>query len=324
MNKLDEKIRMIFGSHLYGTNLPSSDLDYKGIFLPSANDLLLQKPTRNYTIFSKDIPSDKNTKNVDIELFSLQEYLRLLLEGQTIALDMLFAPRRFYINYSNWTPWEEIQDNKIELIHSGISSFAGYCRTQAAKYGIKGSRISTLKKTIEWAKEFPERDRLRQHEENLTALISDLNSNDKDLIKLATLKSNKELYLNICGRTFPLGVTFKYLLSALEDILSEYGQRAKLAESQDGIDWKALMHAVRVSNEALELLKTKTISFPRPEKDLLIKIRKGELAFQEVSEMIESKLVEMEEAKSNSTLNKTPNYRLADEILMRAHKSVII
>jgi predicted nucleotidyltransferase len=31
----------VFGSHLYGTSTEQSDRDYKGIFLPSAQDILL-------------------------------------------------------------------------------------------------------------------------------------------------------------------------------------------------------------------------------------------------------------------------------------------
>ena len=30
------------GSHLYGLNTPNSDIDYKGIFMPDLNELLLE------------------------------------------------------------------------------------------------------------------------------------------------------------------------------------------------------------------------------------------------------------------------------------------
>jgi predicted nucleotidyltransferase len=40
-------VEMRFGSHLYGTATPESDLDFKGVYLPEARDILLQrvKPT---------------------------------------------------------------------------------------------------------------------------------------------------------------------------------------------------------------------------------------------------------------------------------------
>jgi hypothetical protein len=37
-----------------------------------------------------------------------------------------------------------------------------------------------------------------------------------------------------------------------------------MAETQEGVDWKALSHAVRVGTQALELLKTGHVTFPLP------------------------------------------------------------
>ena len=34
-------VNMRFGSHLYGLNTPNSDVDYKGIFMPTLEELLL-------------------------------------------------------------------------------------------------------------------------------------------------------------------------------------------------------------------------------------------------------------------------------------------
>jgi hypothetical protein len=43
--------------------------------------------------FRSKAPGDKNSAgDVDRELYSLQRYLELLAEGQTVALGMLFAP----------------------------------------------------------------------------------------------------------------------------------------------------------------------------------------------------------------------------------------
>jgi predicted nucleotidyltransferase len=52
------------------------------------------------------------------------------------------------------------------------------------------------------------------------------------------------------------------------------GQRPEL-ETEFGYDTKAGMHSVRLLYEAIELMRTGRITFPRPEKDLLINIRGG-------------------------------------------------
>jgi len=32
-------VEMVFGSHLYGTDTPESDKDYKGVFMPARDDI---------------------------------------------------------------------------------------------------------------------------------------------------------------------------------------------------------------------------------------------------------------------------------------------
>ena len=38
MNDLNLIVKMQFGSHVYGTDLPTSDLDYKAVYLPTADE----------------------------------------------------------------------------------------------------------------------------------------------------------------------------------------------------------------------------------------------------------------------------------------------
>ena len=43
---MDLIVEMRFGSHLYGTDTATSDLDLKGVYLPSAREILLQRARR--------------------------------------------------------------------------------------------------------------------------------------------------------------------------------------------------------------------------------------------------------------------------------------
>src|ERR1700683_2655735 len=90
---MDLIVMMRFGSHLYGTATPESDLDLKGVYLPEARDILLQRVKATVTSNRVKAAGEKNEAgDVDSEFYSLQRYLDLLAEGQTVALDMLFAP----------------------------------------------------------------------------------------------------------------------------------------------------------------------------------------------------------------------------------------
>ncbi len=82
-----------FGSHLYGTATPASDLDFKGVYIPSARDILLQRVKGSVSQHREKAEKEKNLPGeIDSDTYSLQRFLGLVAEGQTVALDMLFAP----------------------------------------------------------------------------------------------------------------------------------------------------------------------------------------------------------------------------------------
>ena len=128
----------VFGSHLYGTNTPSSDKDFKGIGIPLADDIVMQRAFRSTHHSTKKAGQLKNDPgDIELETFSLHQFIKLCDEGQTVALDMLFAPKDLWLVTS--PEWEFIVANRDKLIHRKATAFIGYCMTQAAKYGVKGS-----------------------------------------------------------------------------------------------------------------------------------------------------------------------------------------
>jgi predicted nucleotidyltransferase len=140
-------VRMQFGSHVYGTNVPTSDLDFKAVHVPAAEDILLQRAKPAISVSTKEDSTQKNVAgDTDSESFALQKYLAMLLEGQTVALTMLFVPNRWIIEQSS--EWAGIREQKDRWLHRGVSAFAGYCRQQANKYGIKGSRVAATRTTV--------------------------------------------------------------------------------------------------------------------------------------------------------------------------------
>ncbi len=46
-------VQMKFGSHIYGTQLPSSDLDIKGIYLPEPKEILRELPSAKALSFQE-------------------------------------------------------------------------------------------------------------------------------------------------------------------------------------------------------------------------------------------------------------------------------
>lgn len=321
MNKI---VEIKFGSHLYGTDTPTSDADFKGIYIPTARDIVLGRVKQNISTSRPKREFEKNTKDdVDTEIFSLDEYLSLLIEGQTVALDMLFAPDSFHtFQGENFHVFKYIQLNKDKLLSKGILSFIGYARKQASKYGIKGSRVRAVRETISFLSQFPDDVLLGEIGVQIGAseLLKD------EFIKYSTgsgPQGQEIVYFEVCGRKFQLTNSVKYTLSILNKVFKEYGQRALLAEANDGIDWKALSHAVRVNYEGQELLRTGHITFPCPNRQLLLDIKTGKLPYKEVEFIIESGLAELEDAQANSTLPEKPDVQWVDDFVCEVYTNIV-
>ena len=80
------------------------------------------------------------------------------------------------------------------------------------------------------------------------------------------------------------------------------GQRHELIGAH-GYDIKAAMHVIRLLNEGIELMRSGTITLPRPEKELLITIRTGNYgSLERVLSLANSLFRELEEAEAKSGL----------------------
>jgi len=76
-----------------------------------------------------------------------------------------------------------------------------------------------------------------------------------------------------------------------------------------------MLHAVRVIKQAEELLLTGHVTFPRPEKDLLLKIRKAELPYLQIAEILEEGMDNVNKAALITKLPEKPNKELVYELI---------
>jgi hypothetical protein len=330
MNKI---LEIKFGSHLYGTNTPESDLDYKAIYVPTAKEIVLGNYPKTIQTQRNKAHGERNTKDdVDVETVSLDRFLELLCDGQTMALDMLFAPPKMFVGFDPlWADfWIEIVSNKHEFLSSNVNAFVGYARQQAAKYGVKGTRMDALKNTLDLLAKLPPHDKLIDHQLAIVELVEmskHLISLEKtplvEIVHCAAPNGRTEPHLHVAGRKIPFHALIKYGTEIFGKIYKGYGERAFKAQLAGGKDYKALSHAVRVNSEAKELLETGKITFPRPDADLLLKIKKIEMPFEEISEVIEQGLADLMIAQEKSTLRAEPNREYAQDIVFRAYTKIV-
>ena len=79
------------------------------------------------------------------------------------------------------------------------------------------------------------------------------------------------------------------------------GKRPEI-EAKFGYDVKAAMHTIRLLYECLEIVSTGKITLPRPERDLLIRVRTGKYSMEKVLAMAQKLFMECEEAAKKSKL----------------------
>jgi len=296
-------VKMKFGSHLYGLNTPESDTDYKGIYIPDLKDIVLQRVPKTSINMSTGSADGKNTKeDVDTEMFTLQGFIKMCAQGQTAAVDMLFAPEEMIIESS--FEWRRIQEQRDKLITGKAAAFVGYCYQQANKYGIKGSRINAIDTVLAFlSKKDPDMKLYIPYHSMSQALDG---VKHVEFIKLPVKKgSDKKVNaVEVCGRKFDVSVKISYMINALEKIKDNYGDRAQLAKKNKGIDWKAISHAMRVCMEAEELLTTGRVTFPFTgrKKNYLLNIKKGVLEYDSVAHSLEEYMQLIRQLEETTTL----------------------
>ena len=289
-----------FGSHLYSTSTPTSDVDYKGIFLPSKEDCFLLNAPKHIT-YSTGKNNSKNTdEDIDIQLWSLQYFLQLVSKGETGALDLLFSSSNSdAVEFCKFR-MEELFDHYNELFDiRDCNAFVGYAIGQAKKYGIKGSRLGKLKqvheKALTYGLEYID-DKI------LNDILDDIIDTcyDKSLCFIKVINHIRSLVLN--GKVHNGTIKLTEFLNRIKSDYEKYGDRAKEAEKNIGIDNKAMSHAYRALVQMKELIATGKIVFPLNEKDVIMNIKLGNVSFKEVEEMISTGIKEIDEKLNDPDL----------------------
>ncbi|MFA5692932.1 MAG: nucleotidyltransferase domain-containing protein [Acholeplasmataceae bacterium] len=313
MNNNPPIVKMKFGSVLYGTNTPESDTDIKGIFLPTYRDCLLNRISKCRSESTGPKHAKNTNADTDEAYYSLQYFMQLLREGQVVALDMLFCPPDKII--SNSTIWSElIYPARHSLIGRNMRAFMGYCRTQTHKYGVKGSRIAAIRHILELV-DSKEGTKLNDIYEELPETEHVLKYFDP---------ISKQNTLEVCGRKFQGMIPLQEMAGCLKRILENYGHRAKQAEQNKNIDWKAVSHAFRVCYEALELLTTGNITFPLKQAEFLKQIKQGKLHYSKdgVPDKLDALIAEVQDAASLSTLPEQAEQSVFDELILSCYSTI--
>jgi predicted nucleotidyltransferase len=323
---------VLTGSHLYGTAGPSSDFDYKAVVLPKLDDLLLNKKVTNRKEKPEGLKAgDKMLAGeTETEYLPLQVFFDDFFNGQTYALEVAFAvmhglhevPGQNGEKLNRFKYQQRLMTELVErFLTRNVKKMVGYAVAQSRMYGLKTERFTSLKTFL---------DTVHTHFEN--SMFSELKTETKmretrlnsevhaDLlaavlklphvkeVQVFNARGGKETSpgLEVAGKQFPLTNSWLTVYSSLKGTLENYGERVKQFDGE-GVDWKALSHAMRITEQVLELSTKGTLAFPRPNALFLRAVKNGEVTLEEATAYLDTAFSMVDEAVANSVLQeRTP------------------
>lgn len=293
-----------YGSYLYGTSTPTSDHDFKAVYLPAMRDLILAKSPRvlRYRYDADGNPISESQSMPDngyeAEHVPVQKFVHDYLGGQAYAVETVFAVvQGAHAEHMDppgtqgsklFCAFEGLCYTLAKLyVHRNVNGMVGFAVKQTFDYVRRGERytaaqnvlrvvdalmveLDVWKNTVRLDTAYKAGTVLDEIVEITGLDIGSTRNHDKIM---RTLKLN--------GREYLETTTLEHFRNAVQKLVDQYGERSTRA-SETEVDWKSLSHAVRVYEQVIELLTTETVTFPRPNADDLRQIKNGEIALEDV------------------------------------------
>ena len=279
---MKQLLKTQYGSHLYGTNTPTSDLDEKVVYLPDFDDVLLGRKLQTFKLRydAEGKPVADNAvmpdNGVETEYVPFQTFCRDFLNGQTYALEVAFA------RYKDGDAWlKELVD---KFTTCNVSSMAGFAMKQTFDYVHRGVRLEKARGLLALIDHLqhnrgsfhhvPLDKELRlDHTTDAGQKVLHFLASGAGLERGTTVNNGKMMEtLLLNGRAYLETTTVAHLWGAVKKLVDSYGHRSQDAAEAE-VDRKSLMHAVRVYEQALELLQSGRLEFPRPNPAALLEVK---------------------------------------------------
>lgn len=337
------------GSHSYGINTASSDLDYKGIFIAAQEYYLglknIEQKDRGWEQDSNHFPMLNGVK--DLVFYELRKYLKLAKDANPNILELLFESSEFY-EYIHPVGQKLLDCRELFLSKKIKYSYSGYAYAQIRKikshrkwllnplqnkplaedYGLTDS--SALDKSEEKAfitflwMLIKDRIEYLEEQQELYELISDrldikgvINNNQlpqKFYPYIQNLTKASDRYMDLLRRTQEYRHDLHYWKSYQSWLKNRNPQRAKL-EAKCGFDAKHAAHCIRLLRMGNEILTTGKVNVDRRGIDAteLLEIRLGNVDYDLVLAEAEKLFTQLDRSYEISELP----YRVDDEQINR-------
>lgn len=305
------------GSHAYGTSVPSSDVDIRGIALNSKEEIL------GSANFEQVVNNETDTT-----IYSIRKIISLLSSCNPNTIEMLGLKPEHYL-YLSPIGQELLDNKKLFLSKRAKYSFGGYAFAQLRRLDNKAARTieqaareqhilnSITAATYAW----PDKYGCFKTGEGIKLYLDDSEQEGMD----------KEIFMDIHLTGYPLR-DYKAMWADMKNIVADYdkiGHRNQNAIERGKLG-KHMMHLVRLYLMCIDILEKEEINTYR-ENDIpfLMDIRNGKFLdgdsqpLAEFYEMVDEYEKRLEYAVANTSLPDKPDYNKINEFLMSVNERVV-
>lgn len=305
------------GSHAYGTQTETSDLDVRGIALNKKNEILTNQKFEQFV-----------NEETDTTIYAFNKMITLLsnCNPNTIELMGLIPEHYLYIHPIG----QELLDNKkLFLSKKAAHSFGGYATAQLRRLDNKSARLlgqeqrehHILNSILSAKDTFPEKYFYYQED-----------SIDLYVDKAVQEGYDSEVFMDIRLHHYPLR-DWKSMWSEMNNIVKDYskiGKRNSKAIEHNKLG-KHMMHLIRLYLMALDIFeKEEIITYRENDLSFLMDIRNGKYLtderqptkeFYEIVDDFEKRLLY---AKENTSLPDVPDYKKINDFVASVNERVVI
>lgn len=328
---------VVHGSHCYGTSLPTSDLDLKGVAVPP----------RDYFLGFANRFEQAESHDPDVVIYDVRKFCALAADCNPNIIEVLWADES---DYRGLTPAGRmlVDARAMFLSKKARHTFAGYAHAQLKRIQTHYRWLKHPPKSPPTRAEhgLPERtvipaDQLEAAQSAIQKKLDQWNPHFLDALdpaaRIATIAKMTELLAeqginaDTQWQCAANAVGYDANFIRLLDLERQYGCRKKeweqyqnwkatrnearaALEAKFGYDTKHGMHLVRLMRMCREILTTGKVVVKRPDAQELLAIRSGAWSYDRLVAWAEAEDRAMEALYASSLLPKSPDRAAIDRV----------
>lgn len=304
------------GSHAYGTNTETSDLDIRGIATNRKEEILSNIRFEQFV-----------NEGIDTTIYSFNKMITLLSNCNPNTIEILGLKPEHYL-YINSVGKELLDNSHMFLSKKCVQSFGGYANSQLRRLD---------NKTVRLVGQAERENHILNSIKNAFATFPDKYFSFKeDNIKLYIDNAvqegyDTEIFMDVNLRHYPLR-DYKSMWSEMNNIVKDYskiGKRNKHAIEHEKLS-KHMMHLVRLFYTCFDILENeRIITYRKEEHDLLMDIRNDKYLdnnrqpIPEFFELVDELEKRLDYDKVNTSLPDNPDYNRINDFVISVNERIV-